>query len=474
MKRVFLILFFTFSFCTCLRAGLDLQLTDCDIYSELKNKLSNNTNMVSKNYETFQEVKFKIKFYPMDKLTIWALFKAQYAQFHWGRDSKLLYVDAATAEYETTPVSKLMLGYINVNYSPYVAMSFPWVNSIFRGLSFEYNSYQFYMHVFAANNSENPDEANWDHPVTFDLDYRKNISRSFTRTENGVTVFRDLPSLWTGSKIRYAFRRNPWFTPDIAFIFFRENYLKKDNASGYWDVNANNIFGAEINFNLFDYITFKNTGAVTLNGTEKYNVRTNAFGPGRDDVRYTNTQTSRYFGGKLMLEINDMLAGTFGQYNTRGFCEYEKVESDYHPTYMNQNLDNRTINPYDTVFSGREGYWAGVEQNIGLGFFLGAGYQHYLFRKSWYHDFPDGAIFTEKQVTLKNEFIRQFRVFFIFQIQEMLKKTFPGGEKAMNSFYIRIQSDIVNNVYMELEYNRNKNYKKNYDEMMVKFLVWAW
>lgn len=453
-----------------LAAGIRFELTDIGIYSEIKNKLSSNTNLQNKNYESFQEVKFNLKAYLLEGLSAWVNFKSFYSQLHGNRFSRFMYADAAALEYETTPASKLMLGYIYVNYSPYIAMSFPWVRNIFRGIAFEYNSCQWYGHVFAANNSENPKEADWDTPVTFDLDYRFVKDPAYVKNN----TLQDVPSIWAGSKLRYSFTRNETFTPDIALIYFRENYVKRDRAAGYNDVNANNILGTELNFNLLDYLVMKNTGAVTFNRADKYEIKTNYLGTGGDAVTNTRSVSSRYTGGKIRLEFPDLLVRAFGHYNTRGFAEYEKVDPDFHPTYMNQNLDNRSINPYDNVYSGREGFWAGIEQNLGSGFYLGAGYQRYLYRTSYYHHFPGGAVFTEKQIMLKNDLNKQLRLFFIFQAQKMLKGTLPDGEREMNSFYVRLQSDIVDSIYLELEYCRNKNYKKNYDEMLIKFFVWGW
>ncbi|MBN1897955.1 MAG: hypothetical protein JW827_04190 [Spirochaetes bacterium] len=468
MRKI--LFFILFMLClTYIHGKPDIQLSDVNVYSELKSKLSDNTNKLSKNYEIFQEVNFKLKSQITEDLSAWIKFKSEYLQFHWKKDDRFLFINSMALEYQLNPVSKMMLGSIMVNYSPYVAMSFPWVHDLFRGLAFEYTSYQLYIHTFIANNGDNPDETTWSPPVDFDLDYRF-IDKGY----DAKGQQQEYPTLWAGLKATYAMDRNPVFTPDLTFYYFRENYTKRDYKSGYVDINDNNICGLELNFNLLDYAEFKNFGALTMNKTDKYTAITNYYGAGKTRMDYDKMEYGKYYAGKLRMEIDDIFSGLLYQFNTRGFIEYEYVDSLYHPTYMNQNLDNRTINPYDNVFSGREGAWVGVEQHVGLGFYPGVGYQRYLYKNSYYHNFPDGSVFTEKQITLKNDLIRQFRVFFIYQMIEMAKGTLPEGEKKMNSFYIRIQSDIVNNVYLELEYSRNKEYFERYDEMLIKFFVWGW
>ncbi len=473
MERIFLKLI---KFCTVpiflIRLGMaspDIQLTDLNIYSELKSKLSGNTNLAYQPYEVFQEVSFKIKSHITEKLSAWIHFKSEYVQFHWKKEDRFLFINAGAVEYNITPVAKLIFGSIYVNYSPFIAMSYPWVINLFRGIGFEYKTYRFYLHTFIANNGDNPDESTWEPPVNFDLDYRL-IDLGY----ESETKSKQYPTLWGGCKLKYTFQRNPVFTPTFAFIYIRENYTKKDYPAGYVDVNDNNVFGIEFNFNLLDYVLFKNTGAVTLNKTDKYTVYTNYFGEGKHKLDFLRMDYDKYYAYKTRMEINDLFYGLFKQYNTFLFFEYEKVDPYYHPTYMNQNLDNRTINPYENIYSGREGFWAGIEQNIGYGFFIGIGYQRYLYKWSYYHNFPDGSIFTEKQIILKNQLYKTFRLFFIYQIREMERGTLPEGGKRMNSFYLRIQSDIIDNVYFEIEYNKNKNYYENYDEVLLKFLVWGW
>ncbi|MBU1077652.1 MAG: hypothetical protein KKH98_10190, partial [Spirochaetes bacterium] len=404
-----------------------------------------------------------------ENLSAWVKFKSEYVQFHWKKDDRFLFINSMALEYQVSPVAKILLGSIYVDYSPYVAMSFPWVHDLFRGFGFEHNSYKLKVHAFIANNGDNPDESGWSPPVSFDLDYRF-IDKGYNASGQNS----EYPTLWAGSKIRYTFTRNAVFTPDIALIYLRENYTKRDYPEGYVDINDNNIFGAEFNFNLLDYINFKNVGAITLNKTDKYTAYSNFFGEGKARLDFEKGEYYKYHGGNIRCEIDDLFAGLLHQFNTRAFYEYEKVDPLYHPTYMNQNLDNRSINPYESVISGREGYWAGGEQNIGFGFFAGGGYQYYVYKKSYYHKFPDSAIFTEKQITLKNELLGEFRIFFVYQIREMLRKTLPEGQKKMNSFYLNIKSDIVHNVALELEYVKNKDFYEKYDEIAIKFLVWGW
>ncbi len=447
----------------------DIQLTDINIYNELKSKISANTNLPNKNYEIFQDISFKLKSNITKDLAAWVLFKSEYVQFHWKKDNRFLYINAAAIEYNINPVSKLIFGSMYIDYSPYIIKSYPWVIDLFRGIGFEYKNYKLYIHSFIANNGDNPDESTWDTPVTFDLDYSK-IDKGYTSADKHS----EYPSLWFGTKAVYKFDRNEYFTPSIGLIYLRENYTKKDFPAGYVDIYDNNIFGTELNFTLFDYITVKNTGAVTLDKTDKYTAVSNYYGENKPRLEYSKMEYNKYTAGKIRFEINDLFMGIFNQFNTRAYYEYEKVDALYHPNYMEQNLDNRTINPYENVYSGREGYWAGIEQHLGFNFYFGVGYQYYVYRASYYHNFPDGSIFTEKQIFLKNEIYKPLRLFIIYQMRDMLRGTLPDGNKKMNSFYIRLQSDIINNVYMELEYNKNKNYYENYDEMLIKFMVWGW
>ena len=469
MKKLLIIIFLLGIFSDHIYSNPGVELSDVNIYNEMKSKLSGNTNQLNRNYEVFQEVSFKLKSGITERLSAWVKFKSEYVQFHWKKDDRFLFVNSMALTYKVSPVSELILGSIDVNYSPYIAMSFPWVHDLFRGIAFKYNSYKLYINIFFANNGDNPDETTWSPPVSFDLDYRM-IDKGYDASGK----HEEYPTLWAGSKIHYKFNRNYYFTPDIAIIYLRENYTKKDYPSGYADIIDNSVFGCEFNFNLFDYIDFKNTGAATLNLTRKYTATTNYFGKGKHKFEYDKTEFNKYYAGKLRCEINDFLSGLLNQYNTRVFYEYESVDPLYHPNYMNQNLDNRSINPYDNVLSGRQGHWTGLEQNIGLGFFIGGGYQYYRYNESYYHKFPARAIFTEKQITLKNDFLKQFKLFFIYQIRRMEKGTMPQGETKMNSFYIRIKSDIVEGVFCELEYAKNKDYYINYDELAIKFLVWGW
>ena len=468
MKRVIYLIFILF-FVATLQGAPDISLTDLNIYNELKSKISRNTNLANKAYEIFQEVSFKINANITSEIFTYVKLKSEYVQFHWKKDKRFLYINSAAIIYQFSPVAKLIFGSLNINYSPYIAMSFPWVEDLFRGIGFEYKNYRFYVHTFIANNGDNPDETTWDPPASFDLDYRY-IDKGY----NSKGQHNEYPTLWAGFKIKYSFKRNYYFTPIFSFIYFRENYTKRDYAAGYVDINDNNIFGLEVNLKTFDYLTIKSTGAITLNKIDKYDSYTNFFGQSKTKLEFNREEYNKYYAGKIRLEINDLFVGLFNEYNTRCFYEYEKVDPFYHPTYMNQNLDNRTINPYENVYSGREGYWTGFEQNIGYGFFIGFGYQRYIYNWSYYHNFPDGSIFTEKQIILKNELSKKFRLFFIYQIRRMEKGTLPEGNKKMNSFYLRIRSDIINNVFLEIEYNKNKNYFVNYDEMQIKFLVWGW
>lgn len=445
------------------------ELTDLNVYTELKSRLSRNPLFPYHPFEVFQEVSFKVKSKISDELLLWLRFKSKYAQFHWKRTDRLILLDAGALEYRPFPVGKLAVGSVYVDYSPYIVMCYPWIMNRFLGLSFEYNTYKFYFHTFVAIDRENPDESSWEPPVDFDLDYSL-IDLGYESEKEHRWY---LP-IWVGCKLTYNFGRNFYFTPATSIIFLREHYTKRDYNAGYVDINTNEVVGFELNFTLFDYAKFNNIFATTWNQIDKYSVDLDYFGEGKHRLLFSEVAYGNYSALKTRMEINDAFLGLFGQYNTVLFLEYEKVDPLYHPVYMNQNLDNRTINPYENIYSGREGIWCGIYQNIGRGFFIGLGYQRYLYRQSYYHSFPDGAIFTEKQIILKNNLYKSFRLFFIYQIRQMERGTLPEGGKTMQSFYLRLESDVTDNIYLGIEYSKNKNFYTNYDELLLKSLVWGW
>ena len=70
------------------------------------------------------------------------------------------------------PISKIIVGSIFINYSPYIVMSYPWIHDLFLGLGYEYRSYKLEIYSFIGGNRDNPDETTWTPPVSFNLDYR--------------------------------------------------------------------------------------------------------------------------------------------------------------------------------------------------------------------------------------------------------------------------------------------------------------
>jgi hypothetical protein len=469
MKKILFLIFFIFAQQTFAKV---VELYDGFVYNELKSRISKNPNQDNKPNEIFQQLEFKLRLNIIEEIQGYALFKTEYCQFHWKKDERRLFINSFGLKFFLNPIAYFTLGSLYVDLNPYILKSYPWITDIFRGASFTFEKAFFKFYSFIANNSQNPDESNWEAIYNnYGLDYDYSTINLGNNNEN--------PSLWWGLKLFHQSERKYFLTYNFTIIYLHENYQLNDNLYNKSSIFNNDIIGLETTLKFFDYINLNFFLSPMRKYIKNYSFISNTT-TGAKTFNYENKEIKKCGAYKTEIYCEDILGNIFNQYDTSFYFKYENVDMLYRPIYMDSHLENRTIEFEANVFNGRRGYFTKIEQFLGWGLKVGFGYQvynyDYKFRNENVYNFyglgKNPTIF-EKQIRISEKISKKFRLQFIYQIREIKDGLFAHNDDKLNSFFIRIESDPIDNMFVAIEYAYNNNYLKNFNELLVKLMVWG-
>lgn len=452
-----------------------LEFYDGFMYSELKSRYSANTNFPNKLNEVFQQIEMKLRLNITSKLEGYAFFKTEYCQFHWKKEDRLFFLNSMGVKYKINPVTEIKLGSMSINYSPYVIFAYPWFTDIFRGLEFKIDRSDLTFQTFIANNGEDPDESLWlqDNP-----DVNTNINFDYSTINLGYDekgVKQEHPTIWGGIYLRKSLERNEFLTPEFKLYYLYENYQIEDTQA-WAEVHKNHIVGSEANLLFFNWIDLDIFGAVSLNQKDIYTINTNYFGSNRDFYQFKETQKEKYPDAiAVSAEIKDFWGRFLGTHNLKLKYRYESVDAEFNPRYMQGNLvDTRTVNPEKFVYNGRKGFSLVLMQDLIMGLSAGYGYSKYTYNRSSRFNFATGATIIENSIRVSLVLSKMFRLHFIYLFNSIKDGFFPDGSNKIDSYYILFEGDIIDNLFVAIEYGKDWNYYKDYSQLMVKFMMWGW
>lgn len=466
------------------------------MYSELKGRYSKNTNFPNKLNEVFQQIEMKMRLNITTNVEGYGFFKTQYAAFHSKKEDRLFYINSLGVKYKFNPSTELKVGSMMVNYSPYVLFAYPWYTDIFRGVEFKIDQHDFTFQTFIAQNAEDPAESGWvdDNPgFTTNVDYRYNEINT-GKDSKGVT--QSHPAIWGGMHLRKTFPRNNFILPQVSIYYLYENY-QIDNSTDSWSqVYNNHLAGSQVDIKLFNWIKADYLFALLYKDYDIYNYIKNT-NTGSYDYTYSHNVKKRnpkahVFHGT----IDDLWAGSMGMNYLKIKYTYEKLDFDYDPIYMEGYMLNRRSLAVaeEIAINGQKRNSVIALQGIGLDntiedikkeLVVGYGYSRYSLdhrvtdctRPSLYVGFD----YNNQDITIIEQSIRFHLILskmFRFHIRYFMNKIeqglFPQGKEKLNSFVIKYEGDIIDNVGLVVEYGDSFNFYEDYKQLLVKLMVWGW
>lgn len=451
-----------------------IEFYDASLYTQLKSRYSVNTNFPNKSNELFQQLTLKLRVNLKENLFIYSVFKTEYSQFHWQRDDRNFFLNSLGAEYKGEPHINFKVGSLFLNYSPYLLKNYPWEGDIFRGIEFIYNQSTFSFQSFVANNGDDPDEGELiDAIPTID----NKIDRDNSTIDLGYNELdkkKERPCWWYGGKIEYKTPPSETFVVGLGLIGLNEEFQFTSEEYNNSQVYQNQYAYGIMDFNFFQYLSLNGHYSKTYSKVDHYNVYTNHYA---DDKHLFKKESSKRYEPefwKAGAEIKSLLGNSVDIYRTSVAVVYDKLDERYTPRYLDSKYQTRrSFDPEINVYSGRKGYFIVAKQFIFKETSIGYGYKEHQFRKSEIIPFLNYGKAVEHQIRFEEDYFSFLHLKFIYQLQQAKKGTFADGKKELNAFYIQTKGDIIDHVMLEIEYAKNLDYYKGFDQFSMKLLIWG-
>ncbi len=451
-----------------------IEFYDGSVYTESKTRFSVNSNFPNMALTIFQQLELKFRANFSDSFDMDGLFKTEYSLFNKARDTRRLFINSLTAYFHIRFNLSLKLGSLFLNYSPYLLINYPWEKDIFRGCEVKYSAAGWDLQAFAANNGVDPAESElFDAVPSINL----NVNRDYSTIDLGYSdpsTHNEKSTWWYGGQIAYKAPNSFSLPFSIRCIFLNEqlqNTALFDNASRVFD---NKYIFSELNFNIMEYAKPDLLACVCFSHVDSYAIQSNYYGTSKNLFSRTGTTNYLPLAFKAGFQIPNLLVTKIENFRTALDIAYDRLDQRYTPVYLdNQFQIRRSFDPDINVYSGHEGILAVVRQYFFRKTSLGYGYKQYKFSFNEMVPSLQNGTLQEHQIRFEEEYFKFFKIKAIYQIQEAVDASFPGGVKNLNAAYVKVYGNILGSILLEVETAWNLNYYKGFNQLAVKMTIWG-
>lgn len=299
-----------------------------------------------------------------------------------------------------------------------------------------------------------------------------------------------------GFYLRKTFARTELFQPELKFYYLYENY-QLTAVNSYSQVFKNHFGGIDLNSTFFGWLYLDYFYAATIENYDQYLVQTSASG---QNSYFSEGSVQNKYPKVIVFnsKIDNLWFDLLGDEQLKVEYKYENIDYNYNPIYMDGNIavESRVlVLPEDFSINGRkkqsivftQDLWRDMkEEKIRKGLSVGYGYAKYTvdsrimenaINPTFYYSFIPGngnSVITEYSYRFSLILSKLFRLTGRYFISSINNGTFPDGESNLDYFHLKCDSDIMDNMFLTVEYAKNFNYFKNYSVLYVKIGIWGW